>query len=271
MNNSEEQWQKMSYIFLNHISKPLRPDSEDLSICNELIQRISQDNIELNALILGVTPEYCNLSWPKNSKLTAVDKTIDMIKNVWPGKENQVILGNWEEVPLENQSIDLTLCDGGLHLLEQPEKLNKFVDKLSQITKENGYLLVRLFIPSTCKESTSDVLNKLISGDIPSLNYLKMRFASALQNNAKEGVKLSDIWDALHTIEKDQEKLSKLLNWDLDELKAINVYQNSDVKYHLMSVDEAIELFKNSFNVEDIIYPSYLDGQFYPTIILKKK
>jgi SAM-dependent methyltransferase len=264
----------MSDIFLNHISAPLRPVEEDLSICNDLIAMMHQSRDRLDALILGVTPEYFHLNWPENTSLSAIDKTPEMVENVWPGERAQVTLGSWEELPFSSASKNLVLCDGGLHLLSHPHKMQQLVRKINDIIDLDGYLLLRLFLPSASESTPEEVLEDLTSGKIPSLNHLKMKLASSLQKNVTEGVQLADIWDTLHSIENDQEKLALQLGWDLKDLQAINVYQNSPVKYHLLSLEEVTDLFTTEndhvFHVEKVIYPTYYDGEHYPTIIFKK-
>ncbi len=66
-----------------YLEIPARPTKEDISILEKIIREY-KPNRHLRALLLGVTPEIVSMSWPSETLLDCVDKSQEMIKNVWP-------------------------------------------------------------------------------------------------------------------------------------------------------------------------------------------
>ena len=270
------QWPKAAF-FWSQIGAPLRPVPEDVQICNHAIQEWYQQNQnqKLRALILGVTPEFFHLQWPSDTSLFAIDRTEAMIDHVWPGSKDSAILANWLEMPFQQASRDMVLCDGGLHLLSYPDEQIKLAQNLANILTPQGYVIFRLFVPPIHKENSRDVLSELLEGKIPNLNFLKLRLGMALQQNPKEGTALASVWQALAELEPNQEKFSERLGWSLDHFSAINAYHDSQARYHFVSVEEACEVFckstKGAFSMQQLVYPKYPMGSQCPTFILRRE
>ena len=120
-----------------------------------------------------------------------------MIKHVWPGRGDEVLVGDWEELPLPETSRDLVLCDGGLHLLQYPAAQKRVVARLAQVVRAGGRCVFRLFALPSKRETAAAVLNNLRQGKIPDLNHLKLRLGMALQRTPEEGVAVHEIRETL--------------------------------------------------------------------------
>src|SRR5262245_19607035 len=82
------------------VGAPLRPGPEDISYLSESVARLLERRPGDRALLLGVTPEIAELSWSPALPLLAVDKSLGMVKAVWPGDtpQRRAMVGDWLEL-----------------------------------------------------------------------------------------------------------------------------------------------------------------------------
>lgn len=224
-------------------------------------------------LILGVTPELHRLPWPDPTLVRAADRTPEMIAHVWPGSPDQVLRADWRNVPLDERSIDIALCDGGLHLLDFPSGQTALLAELARVLAPDGLLIVRLFTPPAVTETVDAVLTALLSGGIRDLNCLKLRLGMALQASPESGVQLDTVWRALHDGAGAWPELAQRLGWDIEHLRAIDAYRGSQARYHFVSADSVIALACSTlgaFELEDCHVPGYVMGDQCPTLVLRR-
>jgi SAM-dependent methyltransferase len=277
MNESDPgQWPEVALIW-SQIGPPLRPDERDLEIITAFLHEhfTRVPTRPLSILILGVTPELYHLPWPDGSTVRAIDRTQAMIDHVWPGPRQAATHASWLDMPFKPSSMDLVLCDGGLHLLNYPQQQQDLVYRLAEIIKPDGYCAFRLFTPPVDKESVESVLTDLRTGAIPNLNHLKLRLGAALQEDSGRGVGLNEVWQTLHDAEPDLERLACTLGWESGHIHAIDAYKSNSARYYFVTADEALELFcgarAGAFEVCRIEYPDYPMGELCPTIIFRRR
>jgi SAM-dependent methyltransferase len=268
---ASEHWTGIAKIW-EQIGPPLRPSPEDIAFVQEEVHDWSKIHGAPRALILGVTPELYHMAWPQGTDILAADHTQSMIDSVWPGPRNAVICSEWTELPLENGSRDIVLCDGGIHLM-YPQDHQSFVRTLTRILPSGGLCIFRLFVPPEKKETPGDVLQDLLEARIANLNLLKLRLSMALQENSAEGVSLNHIWNLIHEAAPDFERLALRIGWNKEHLRAIHTYQNSRNRYYFLRVQEVQNLFCDNpggFEVKEIHTPAYALGERCPTLVLKR-
>ena len=112
--------------YWNCLGPPLRPCFDDTTAFSRLLTL--PDRLKTDALILGVTPELYRLEWPVGSRIRAADRSRQMIDAIWPGPADEAIEADWLDLPLEDNSLDCVLCDGGLHLLQYPNEQRRLAD-----------------------------------------------------------------------------------------------------------------------------------------------
>src|ERR1700691_4807012 len=66
---------------------PLVPTQKDLRFMEGAVEgwAYSHPGENLRALLLGVTPGIAGMQWPEGSLLVAIDRSIGMVRDVWPG------------------------------------------------------------------------------------------------------------------------------------------------------------------------------------------
>jgi SAM-dependent methyltransferase len=265
--STPEHWPSMANVW-NEIGPPLRPCAEDIAHYQRFAEPALAKNGSPQILLLGVTPELYRIAWPSRRDFLAVDRTLTMIKHVWPGRGDEVLVGDWEELLLPETSRDLVLCDGGLHLLQYPAAQKRVVARLAQVARAGGRCVFRLFVLPSRRETAAAVLNDLRQGKIPDLNHLKLRLGMALQRTPEEGVAVHEIRETLRATSGDWLSLAARLRWPLSHLRAIDVYRQSNSRYHFLSLDDAIELFCSGgeFRLAEQALPSYPLGERCPLV-----
>jgi SAM-dependent methyltransferase len=220
-----------------------------------------------------VTPELYYLPWPNGTDLLAVDHTQGMIDSVWPGPRNAVICADWTNMPLQTSSRDIVLCDGGVHLMTYPHEQRQFVRTLHRVIASDGLFISRLFIPPKKREATGKVLQDLLEAKIPNLNQLKFRLWMAMHEDITHGVELKRIWNAIHGVAPDFNRLASRIGWPLEHLMAINTYRNSSTRYYFLDLDDFCHLFcenPGGFTLESVSVPTYELGEQCPTVALRR-
>lgn len=268
---SNSQWPQIAHFFLQLIGSPLRPNEIDIQIIESHIQEWHKNNFHPpKALILGVTPEYYHLNWPSGAVVRAIDRTQAMIQHVWPGPVENIIHAEWLDMPVPNASLDMVLCDGGLHLLPYPTGQALLATRIASSLVQGGICIFRLFSPSGTPEKPDNVIKDLGQRKIPNLNILKLRLGMALQESPHTGVKLDDIWQYLHQFFPNQSKLAQHLGWTEEHLGAINAYRDTTARYYFVTEEQAIDCFKNAgFSLITRNYPDYLLGECCPTLVFE--
>jgi SAM-dependent methyltransferase len=263
------QWPQVADSFLRLIGPPLRPLPADIEIVEMHVSHWhAATGRPPRALILGVTPEYYHLGWPQGSIVRAIDRTKAMIHHVWPGPVEHVTQAEWLDLSVANDSLDIVLCDGGLHLLPYPDEQAELARRLAASLAPGGRCLFRLFAPRAPAETPEQVLDALKQRTIPSLNILKLRLGMALQTSAKDGVKLDDVWCALDLAFPDQPSLARHLGWSEEHLGAINAYRGKMTRYHFVTEDEAIATLESAgLKLHARHQPDYLLGEHCPTLV----
>jgi SAM-dependent methyltransferase len=264
-------WPNIARIW-KQVGPPLRPSLQDIAFLNDAIGSWVRDNGAPRALILGVTPELYHLPWPNGTDVIAVDHTQGMIDDIWPGPRNAVICADWTTMPLQRGSRDIVLCDGGVHLLTYPHEHRKFVQTLHRVIASDGLCIFRLFIPPKEREEPDKILQDLLEAKISNLNLLKLRLGMALHEDITQGVQLKRVWDAIHHVAPDFNRLASLIGWPVEHLQAINTYRNCPTRYFFLSLDNVRHLFcenPGGFTFEAVHVPTYDLGERCPTVILR--
>ena len=258
------------------IGPPLRPSEEDLGFVELAIREWREDNHgnPPRVLILGVTPELYRLPWPTGSEVKAVDRTPEMVLHVWPGEASDVLLADWRQMNLPDQSFDIVLCDGGLHLLDYPVGQATLCKTLARLMAPAGLFVIRLFVPPIDREYPREVLEDLMTGKIPDLNCLKLRLGMSLQESPAAGVALNAVWQLLSGTCDNWSELANRLGWATEHLSAIDAYRDSQAHYHFVTADQVCTMMsqqtQGALKLQRFDKPGYRLGDRCPTLVFKR-
>ncbi len=253
--------------------EPLSPSLEDLQVVDFAVSTWFEKNKRApQVLILGVTPQFLRINWPKGTKISAIDRSKPMIDLVWPGKKKDAILGDWCSMNVASNSIDIVLCDGGFSFLDYPDSQKLLVDQLARILTIGGFFIGRYYIPPKRKEKVDEIVTDLRSGNIRNVAVLKMRLAKSLQRTPKNGVVLQDVWNVLEFHCPNLRRLAKRLGWKIGTLATLEHYKNNKMKYYFPNLTQVDRLFRSTgaFRVVKRVQPSHQIGEESPTVIFER-
>jgi hypothetical protein len=130
----------------------------------------------------------------------------------------------------------------------------------------------RLYVHPAEDVTAQQVLDDLSAGKIANLSVLKLRLWTALDGH-RQGVKLADVWDAVHRHAPDAACLARRIGWPVEHLAALDTYRNCPDRYFFPSVAQVRHAFCTSpggFECLDVHVPSYSLGEQCPTLVFRR-
>jgi SAM-dependent methyltransferase len=258
------------------IGPPLRPCIEDIAIMEQLVARWTNYtcNAALQAVVLGVTQEIIEMKWPEKTHILAFDQELAMINSIWPRHRYAnaaAICSNWLSLPLVDGYADIVMCDGSFTLLAFDEEYQKLALELSRILAPDGIVIARMYVAPDCKQPVEDVFKDLWNNKIGNFNTFKWRLAMALIDPSDFSVSVNKVFEAWSARMISAEQLSEELNWPLAVIQMIERYKDcASTRYSFPPLHRIREIMAPQFRQEEIIIPSYQDGERYPTLCFRK-
>jgi hypothetical protein len=276
MTSSSAYWDKVGSDW-SLIGPPLRPCREDIDCMEHMVgTRVSRSCIAApQAVILGVTQEIVRMRWPENTHVLAFDQEPAMIQSVWPHhsfSNAAAICSNWLSLPLVDGCSDVVIGDGAFTMLAFPDVYLQQAHELKRILASDGIVVMRMFTVPEHRESVDDVFDNLWAGTIENFNIFKWRLAMALTNPVDYSVCVNDVWETWNAhIGSSVKKLADTLGWSPDVIKMIERYRGCvATRYSFPPLDRICEVLAHLFRQEEVIIPSYQDGERYPTICFRR-
>jgi SAM-dependent methyltransferase len=224
------------------VGPPLRPAPEEIELFERGVLRRAADVQNIQALILGVTPELFLLRWPEGAVVRALDASNEMIEALWPGPEGSAVLGSWTAAPIADGSQDVIVCDGGFGMLSYPEGQHALLSEVRRMLAPGGIFIVRLFAPAGLTGSLADIAADLSAGSIASLDALKLRLWGALQKDQATGVRPRDVVATIEDMAGGLDRLVSSQGWSADHVATLQVHRSSNAVYHLIDANGLIRM-----------------------------
>lgn len=253
------------------IGEPLRPGRSDLfAIARSVEQHLAHEPAR-TALLLGVTPEIAEMSWPMPLRLLAVDQSEAMVRAVWPGDTSmrRAVVGDW--LSFEAEPFDLVLGDGVFSLFDYPTGYDRLAAALARLTRPGGLLNLRLFCrPEPC-ESLDQVFADVARGRVGNFHIFKWRLAMAVQGDATRGARLADIWQAFHERAGSVHELAAQCGWPEPVVGTIDGYRDVNDRYSYSTEREVIDCLAVDFEHVETWRPEYELGERCPHVSFRRR
>lgn len=252
---------------------PLRPSPEDLLIVTNAVKQWHKEfdlKTVTNVLLLGVTPEIAQITFPFSNTLIAVDKSQGMIDHVWPGDKGlkkKAVLGDWFNMPVPPKSQNIVLGDG-VFVFFNPSDMDKLAASIAGVMATDSTFIIRQFIAPSKGNSPGQVYRMLNEGEITNFHTLKFRTAMANQPSFAEGVAQKDIWNVLNRTETLLDFNKKMVDMDKSTL---GFYKDKEAKMYFPTLDEFQVILENYFQIVEVKTPTYDFGTCCPTFVLRLK
>jgi SAM-dependent methyltransferase len=258
----------------SRIGPPLRPVAEDLAPVARALSLLLPRARPLRALLLGVTPELATFAWPAGTALLAVDRSLPMIREVWPAEGRPALAsaaqGDWRALPVRDGSVDLLAADGCLSIFDW-SGYEAVLESLHRALAPGGLVALRLFTTPAQREDVGEVGRDLWAGRIGSFHAFKWRLAMALQprgRGALPEVRLADVFDAFTALCPDRHALAARLGWREETIDTIDAYRGAVARYSFPPLSFLRPVLARRFVERACATPSYELGERCPTLLL---
>jgi predicted dehydrogenase len=248
-----------------HFGPPLRPGPEDIRVMQEQAAAwVEQSSAgRCDVLLCGVTPEIASMHWPAGTRLWAVEKSLAMIREVWPANASpakQAVQGEWTCLPFAADSFDIVIGDGCLTSLKYPQQQVHFLEAVRAVLRSNGVMITRYFVQPDHPERPEMVFADLQEGRIGSFHAFKWRLAMSLQESASEGVRVDDIWQKWSAA-----KVTTA--WPSEAVDTIETYRGSDHRLTFTTLGEIRDLHADLFEEKSCIVCGYELAERCPIMV----
>ncbi|TAM50677.1 MAG: class I SAM-dependent methyltransferase [Acidobacteria bacterium] len=256
-----------------HFGPPLRPSGPDVARFEALARgEAERRGRALSALLCGVTPEIAGMAWPADTRLTAVEQSIEMIREVWPGDRPGFRVarqGNWQAPPPEPGSYDLVIGDGCFISVGFPEGCREFGASLRRALRPDGLLVMRCFVQPETREPVERVWADLEAGRIGSFHVFKWRLSMALQPAPEAGIGLAEIWDAWSRGPLTPEQVRKNTGWPEAAIATMDLYRGREHRFHFATEAALLRALQATFRLESRHVPPYELGERCPILAFR--
>ncbi|MBB3862472.1 SAM-dependent methyltransferase [Novosphingobium hassiacum] len=242
--SSNDQWNQMAWRW-DCDRPPLRPSQLDVVHYQNEIDVLADYRSINTAAILGFIREFRGLAWPTGTRVICFEDSLDMIERVGCGRREEALRWHSTDPAVALGSVQIVLCDGGLHQHGFPDGQERLVAQLARMLAPGGRAVFRLFLPPDPCPSPYEVLDRLEDGAIANMSELKLALGHAMTTQAAQGVSVNAIWHRLHErigFEK-REQFFDLLGWPRCEYEVIDLYRDSPVQHHFASLEEVLTMF----------------------------
>lgn len=179
-----------------------------------------------HVLLLGVTPQLAGIG----RKLTAADRSENMIASVWPGDDarRQVVKTDWRDMTFAGRPFSAVIGDGSFNCLDYPNDYRTVLARLGNALSAGAQFAVRFFMTPAHCESLDALAQKTRSGDVESVHALKWRLAMAdVTERGDPNIAVARIRDLFNTLFPDRTALARQTGWSAEDITTIDNYRES--------------------------------------------
>lgn len=176
-------------------------------------------------LLLGVTPALTGIG----QGLVAVDRSANMIANVWPGDDarRRVVEADWRAVE-PGGDFSAVIGDGSFNCLAYPGDYAAVFARLGALLRPGARFVVRFFItPEPC-ESIAALADATRAGRVESIHALRWRLGmAACAERGDVNIPVTRIYGLFARLFPDRTLLAQQTGWAPDQIATIDFYRDS--------------------------------------------
>ena len=252
-------WTQQAKRWAN-VGPPGRPSEDDMKIMWKYISPIFFEQKKVQVILLGVTPELLNLSWPSGTTISAFDSSASMIDGVWnppQGLDARICQADWRSLPIADQSADLIIGDGIIAAAGSPSAAMHVLSELRRVLVPGGKIVLRSFVRPQKIESLEQIALEALSGQIQNFGSLKWRLAMALVDQIESSVTIRMVQIKFNTLFMDRIMLATVSGWSADEIETIEAYRKMLGSFYFPTMVQLEKLLGPHFHIEDQTIGSY--------------
>lgn len=229
---------------------------------------------QMRGLLLGVTPDIARMPWPRGMSLAAVDRSLGMLRTVWPGDlpgHRNAVCASWLSLPLAPASCDIVIGDGSMNCLRFPAPVRALAESVHAVLRDDGLFILRCYARPTPCERPGNVFADLLHNDIATFHHFKFRLLMAMQQTSQQGVCVNDVYNVWARHEIDVPDLCGKTGWAPEAVRTIELYQGSGTVHTFPSLPEFRSVLHDLFEELSVSTHSYELSECCPTLVMRPR
>jgi SAM-dependent methyltransferase len=206
------------------LEAPLRPNAE---IIEGVIARVGDR--DRRVLLLGVTPELA-LAF---ENLVAVDKSAEMIANIWPGDgpARRVIAGDWLALDESLGTFSAAIGDGSVNAVAYPGELRRLFEVVRDCLEPGGRFVCRVYARPEEPWTWDALAAESQAPACVNFHAFKWKVAMRVAADTEPSVPVTRILDAFARHFPDRAVMAQCTGWDPSTIDMIDTYRGSTAVY----------------------------------------
>jgi SAM-dependent methyltransferase len=257
------------------VKSPLRPSLEDGAFILSALPPSYQDlDATFRVVVLGVTPEIVGLDWANHVQIFAFDQSEDMIRMAWrpnPRCESSVTRARWEELPINDSSVQAIAGDASLNALPRLEAFSDVLREMHRILAPTGRVVLRCFVRPDKAESLDVIYKDVFAHKVGSISSLKWRLAMALADPNSASIRLSSVFSAFEALFPSRDELAVATGWSSEEIATFDPYSDSPTCLNFPTLTQFQSVLAPWFDIIEKLQGSYELADRCPTLVLQHK
>lgn len=224
----------------SRLRPPLRPDADVVRGLAEAVRGHDE-----RVLLLGVTPELTAIG----ERLTAVDWSEPMVRNVWPGDTpgRRALLCDWLAMPAPSPRHTAAIGDGSLNAIRFDQWPALF-GRLADVLEPGSRIAFRVYLTPGDGESLEAVRSLAHSGGIRGFHAFKWHLAMAVATERRDPqVPVTRIHEAFERAFPDRASLGRATGWSLEEIAEIDAYRDGAAVFCFPTGTQALAAIPAAF------------------------
>ena len=264
MANLTNHWERYPTRW-SQVRAPLRVNADIVAAFRDQLAGVAAGP----ALLLGITPELV----PLFDCLDVVDKNPEMLSSLWPGDHGhkKAHEGNWLDFASAQASYAVVAGDGSLNNVDSAPLLKQLLQRCHDWLAPDGQFVCRLFERPVTPFSMDD-LCAVAQGQVQ-LNFHAFKWMMAMHLAERGGMKVpvQDIFDLFQHICPDIDHLPAQTGWLLEEIRTIEIYDQSEVAYVFPSRHELLGLMPDGVRPQFVSSGTYDLSECCPLVTFKMR
>jgi hypothetical protein len=257
-------------------ASPFVPCSEDIGTYEHSIAAYAESSkaSDMNVLMLGVTPALALMRWPRGTRITAVEKSSSVIRELWPGDipgVREAKCANWFTALNARGACDVVIGDGSFIACRFPDEIRTLSHSISTVLKDGGVLVIRNYIRPAMPETVENVFHALFDATPMKVDCFKLRLYLAMQKSVTEGVAVREAAELLQEYRLDPESMVERLGWTAAAIEPFRTWRTSNAIYTFPTLSELREVLSEVFDEVSVTFPRYELGLSCPTLVMRQK
>jgi hypothetical protein len=260
---------------IGHITAPGEPSDEDLRIylryANHL--RRLQTASGKSGLLLGGTPRIAEWCRQHALNITVMDfcaplaQKLQLLHKDWGGL--CTVIDDWLTTKQKTDSFCWAAGDGATNAVGSGRNVVRLFRQIRRLLEPGSIVILRHMVRPSPTPPIAEIVERAAGGHVRSLGALKHQVAQSLQSSFMEGIKLSEVRNAILAGGLLEHNADGHYPWSHEPLSALEYYAIEGASLCYPTLEELRNLTRSDFEELSISYGSYEMSELCPTIVYR--